>query len=403
MVLFNGAKINREGYHLVIVIQKKFANKKNREKHLIFLFKCYIFAVFRKYPIVSMKCIYKIIISNLILLLLVGVAALIFFPEIRPSFLDREPQDPMEVEGYSWEEEEERYLFLGHRNSVFLKGALLDEAYRKEYDALKDSLYYPEYGDVVFGNRVVTRKRHEEGYLYDDFSSPKYYWGSRDNKAGRKRQVEEKLAQMKKGDKLYDFFKYMLLFYDGKVDYPKLVDFKDRGCSFVKFDDYYKFYTTFMSYRDMPCILKSRLRDFLKEEGEGYTLDKNRIDKTFLEGSYTEEGEKDYCIAFKEEEAINPNYKVIFYREERPEDYYYPIYLETFYQTVLLKEGYKGQAIYMDTEERKAAPYPFIFIKQEGQPDVALLFNPDYDRMIPYTQLPKSQLDAYYSGEENEE
>ncbi|WP_297970812.1 hypothetical protein [uncultured Capnocytophaga sp.] len=50
------------------------------------------------YPIMSRKCVYKIIISNLILLLLIGVAALIFFPEIRPSFLDRKPQDPMEVE-----------------------------------------------------------------------------------------------------------------------------------------------------------------------------------------------------------------------------------------------------------------------------------------------------------------
>jgi len=59
-----------------------------------------------------MKCIYRIIISNLILLLLIGVVALIFFPEIRPSFLDRKPQDPMEVEGYSWEEKEECYTQL---------------------------------------------------------------------------------------------------------------------------------------------------------------------------------------------------------------------------------------------------------------------------------------------------
>ena len=60
----------------------------------------------------SRKCVYKIIISNLILLLLIGVAALIFFPEIRPSFLDRKPQDPMEVEWYTWEEKEEPYTQL---------------------------------------------------------------------------------------------------------------------------------------------------------------------------------------------------------------------------------------------------------------------------------------------------
>ena len=41
-----GAKINRVGYHLVIVIQKKITNKKNIEKYLTFVFKCCIFASF---------------------------------------------------------------------------------------------------------------------------------------------------------------------------------------------------------------------------------------------------------------------------------------------------------------------------------------------------------------------
>lgn len=330
-----------------------------------------------------------------LLLLIAGVLTYIYFDDLKAAIA--QPENPKGAAlGYN-DEIDRMFRYVGAYEEAFvLKGKLLDASYQKEYDALPDTLYKMMYGDRILCVDC------------DNGNSTTAKWYTWETKGAS----EEKLKTMyPKPTRELDWIKYTILADKGKVEYPSYAPLYLKNgitCNLVaqdKFSEGYNLFDKGPALSDIPLLAKIKILQFLNSEGNrNFKIE--RGDQPFNDlvvvTDLTKKEQRDVAIVFREisEGGIHERYKLLVYAYSRYNGEYYILYNENFYEPVVIASLNASfeYGIYMNSGEKAIPHFPPLMVKQQGRPDVALVYDKEFDKMVPYIQMKKSEEEK----EENE-
>lgn len=306
--------------------------------------------------------------------------------------------------------------FFTGNEAYLLKGKLLDEKFRSDYDQLPDTLAVLEFGDKLYCTTCAYRNNGGEVAVAVNStvttSGPenKTYSLYDSREAGSIGSVDKTANQ--KWEKTYAFLK---LAESGKAVFPA-VKIKESGSSstmldYESFED--KYGNTFIdSYtRSIPTQIKDKILEFFaSDEGKNYgfiTTDQRVHSQLVRTGDFTGVNKGEIaCVLGSKNDGAGSHIEKLMVFAINSQGEAYLLYSEDFRDKVLLETVYADpeerwdDKVYMDSDEKLKAPFEPIRIKIQNQPDIVLVYDEKFDKMNRYLQLPKSELERDSDTEE---
>ena len=293
-------------------------------------------------------------------------------------------------------------------DGVLLKGKLLDPCFKSAYENLPDTLVHLEFGDALYCASCALIARNPEIAVAVQTvaaDEPAHTYSYFPEKTGL-----HKIDSVSKttDPRFYNLLRYLKLAEAGKAGFPGFtlpVQSSGQGAMMDAgaFNSKYSSRFTPFYLARIPYPVKELLLDFFSsEEGKDFefiTADQRDHAALVRLGSFTgKDKEELVCVVGTKENAQSNHKEKILVFAINAQDNVYMLYKEDFYDKVLLETVYPDPedrwdaTVYQDTEEKKSLSFDGIRIKLPGQPDIVLAYNPTFDKMNRYVQLPYSKI-----------
>ncbi|WP_310554410.1 hypothetical protein [Flavobacterium sp.] len=287
---------------------------------------------------------------------------------------------------------QERELFIFEKDRGYLvKGKLLDLKFKEEYDKIPDTLAVLEFGDKLYSS---------ENDPQEMVSVPCF-------SLFETKKTAKEIDASSEDYKFDNLKKYLKLTDSGKAEYPI-----ESDGGFINQETYNEKYGTefiYLSQKSIPYAIKQVLIKYLNEnESENYTIaetDQRSISSLIQYGFFTQNKFNECAIVLRSKDPSEPNSaeKLLVFAYNRNQKVYL-LYSKTFYSKIIIEtksnedEKYNSQ-IYMDSEEKLLNGTPALLIKFKDKPNMALVYDDEFDQMTEYIQKPKSEIENSESEE----
>jgi hypothetical protein len=335
----------------------------------------------------------KILIITAIVLLL-GAVGYLFIRYQGPGRLQETETDASEQPAVTG-----AYVIFDGDDGYLLKGKLLDEKYRKEYDRFPDTLALLSFGDRLFNldgeapTATPAEAVAQAATAATVAVAPPATYRLFDSSTTASNAEERRKYVNYKFVKLFD---YLLLADAGKAAYPTLVA-NDGGTAMYDFE-FDKTYSAFkpLYSKDIPHRLKEKLVEFFAtEQGAEFGFPDNGLrdaSELLVFGTFTGGQREDMAcvLTTKDEYASTKKNCLLVYSHNVNNGEPYCLYNEVYYDNVVISKIGKGDMIYINTDELVPAPSEGIMVRTAENEKVVLLFNEQFGKIKRYLQVPSS-------------
>jgi len=352
----------------------------------------------------------KTVFVMLAVIIILIVGSLIFY------FIKQHQIQPKTVEISKADTLRQAEIFSGDI-AYLVKGKLLDQQFKGEYDEIADTLVVLSFGDKLYcttcpyvnnGAEVavavtadgVVKPEDVEKYVkqYSLYEKPS--------------DANTTPPHEKRWNKL---FNYLKLAEQGKAEFPNIRIPNGEPyytmLDWTSFNEKYSNTFTELFTQEIPYPVKDKLIAlFNSDDGKNLrfiTSDRRVHEDLIRYGDFTGRNKKETaCVLTTNNDDPGNHWEKLFVYAYNGQGDAYLLYSEDFRDKILIETikhldaPSPSNLIFMDSEEKQYAAHDALRIKIPNQPDVVLVYNKEFDKMNRYLQLPKSQLDRDVDDEQ---
>ncbi len=321
------------------------------------------------------------------------------------------------------------YNYTGDNGTGYLlKGKLLDINAKNEYNQLPDTLFFLKFGEPLYctscNAEPIEATKEIDTVGKDKFEIAEMQFQNEAEKAAEIASVKkdntvkhyspftQKLSVLGLSSTQKNLYPNALLAYikladEGKASYP-IFGTVSVGSVVNEFEFAEKFHHQFEDETagEIPYLIKEKIMDFLNtDEGGQYTLERKDTrwyPHLIVQGNFRNDYGKDVALILQPKNEYDSYREKLIIFSTKNAGQVYILYNETNYEKTLLEKVPKttssaneAAVFYKDSEEPNAqATNDCLRIKQEGKADIVLMYDRDFDKMVPYIQKPKSEQES---------